>query len=93
MKVNTSIVLSILDREDIEGLIERGAPSDEYTDEARLIAEGLEAMPDRTDLEQVVAVVSQVWNRMFGPFSEEQLKRREPALRSIARGISDVSEP
>jgi hypothetical protein len=80
-----------LDCEDIEGLLAMGCPADEYDSEAAMIDNRIaelewnkEAGPARPQVEQIVA---EVWNEMFGPFSDEDLQKRQSAFASVALKI------
>jgi hypothetical protein len=85
MKIMPSEVLNAAD---VEGLFRLGAPSDEYTSEAQMISEAI-AQLGESELTQegLEAVVRNVWVRMFGPFSEEQVNKRGNALSHVAREI------
>jgi hypothetical protein len=47
MDVSLSALKTALQHEDVEGLIELGAPKDEYDSEAVAVLSALEAMPDQ----------------------------------------------
>lgn len=88
MRRSCTTVLLVLNAEDIEGLLAAGAPADEYETEARLISEALEHLPDDDALiDRVTAIVTEVWNRMFGPFRDEEMRRRVPVYRRVAKAI------
>lgn len=61
------LVKRIVDKADIAGLLEYGAPSDEYDLESRLIAEGVKA---GMSFREVHSVVDEVFEDMFGEFYE-----------------------
>ena len=88
MKVTTSDIQRILNAEDIEGLLELGAPPDEYSQEAETIAATL-----RQDTRVVISeeslttIILDAWARWFGPLSDDDLRRRSPAFRNVARRI------
>ena len=78
----------VLRDEDIEGFIGLGAPPDEYESEADMIA-GAIASEDQSKLTEgrITDVIRTVWAKMFGPFSEEELGKREDAFRRVARCV------
>jgi hypothetical protein len=86
-KIPLGSIQDALDAEDVEGLLEAGAPDDEYGSEAAMIAERLANVgaSDGSE-EQIIAVISAVWSRMFNR-SPSELEMRRPAFRRIARQI------
>jgi len=88
MTVDPTIVREILNAEDIEGLLKLGAPSDEYSEEARSISSALRSIA-ASDVgeEAMVSIFRETWSRSFGPISEEQLDMRAPAFRRASRLI------
>lgn len=81
---------TLLIQADIEGLIEVGAPTDEYDDEAAQIAAAVSLLShEETTEETIVAIISLVWMKSF-ELSDEELTLRLPAIRAIAGKI--VSE-
>jgi hypothetical protein len=87
VNVGAEIVKAILDAEDLEGLLRIGAPSDEYDNEARMIAERLSLLGPQPTVEQVAAIVTAVVAQMFGPLSREQLNRRQAVHRRVAQRL------
>ncbi len=74
--------------EDVEGLLGLGAPRDEYSAEVEGVAAALQRLTAATPSEpDVLRVLETVWRRSFGPFSEQQMARRSPGLRKVARRI------
>ena len=71
-------------REDIEGLINLGAPQDEYTFEARKIAEAVGAAKLSED--EIADIIAEVWVNSFGLQSED-LDKRLPGIKVVAREI------
>jgi hypothetical protein len=72
---------------DIEGLIEKGAPSDEYEAEAKEITSALVDISSAEWNERnITAVVAVVWQKHFA-LSEEDMKKRMPAFQSLAQKI------
>jgi hypothetical protein len=94
MHVDVALIQQILDEEDVEGLLQLGARLDEYASEARMIADALlEQTPGPAVEEDAVArLVTDVCNRMFGPFDEEQLAKRRSVYERIARKIVAESQ-
>lgn len=72
---------------DIEGLIEIGAPADEYESEAQDIAHALAELPKEDWREHdVVAIISLIWARSFNLASDDMTKRL-PAIQELAGRI------
>jgi hypothetical protein len=82
-----SIIDNALRAEDVEGLLELGAPNDEYSHEAKTIASELEQLTPGTESEDgIAAVIAKVWAKSF-ELSDEDLDKRYSALRRVARQI------
>ncbi len=80
-------IRDVLKQGDIEGLIEIGAPQDEYDSEAQMIWQEMmsfesAALDDKT----VVAIVRRVWEDMF-ELDDQNLGKRTDAFASVAREI------
>jgi hypothetical protein len=87
MKVPISIIEDALRAEDVEGLLELGAPKDEYSHEARRISLELDSsVPGRGSEEQILVIIANVWGNSFD-LSEEDLDKRHTALRRVAGRI------
>jgi hypothetical protein len=88
MRLTESDIETVLKEEDIEGLLELGAPSDEYSAEAQSIMAVLRSMSE-SDLseDRVAAIVRAVWTTSFGPFSAEDIQKRLHAFRKVAHRI------
>lgn len=92
MESAVRIIEEILNHEDIEGLLDLGAPRDEYEAEAKLIEERVRHVfkgglnPARRQ-EQTAAEIRDVWQSMFGPLSEGDLAQREDAFNRVAAQI------
>jgi hypothetical protein len=88
-------VKKALDEEDIESLLEIGAPGDEYNGEASqiesLVAQQSEFGKRKLNSEQLEQVVQSVWVSAFGPLSTDQLKQRQPAFRRVAERIQGTN--
>lgn len=88
MTISHVQIQQVLNDEDIEGLLQVGAPTDEYETEARMIAETItQAHESKLTEERLTAVVRSTWAEMFGPFSEDQLRQREAAFQRVARRV------
>jgi hypothetical protein len=83
-------IREILNREDIEGLLALGAPGDEYSTEAELISQAIENGQVEPREEELNKLLRGIWQRMFGPFSEEEMKQRQPALERVARQLTGM---
>jgi hypothetical protein len=87
-RVSQPAVLSLLNNEDIEGLLASGAPADEYESEAAMIAQAVERLTeDELDLERVTRIVADVCGQMFGPFGDDDLRLRWPGYQRVAKRI------
>jgi hypothetical protein len=86
--ISVSAVEEVLRSEDIEGLLELGAPRDEYADEARRIISALAdvGMEDLTE-STVTTAIQKTWIESFGPFSAVDIQKRIPAFQQVARHI------
>ena len=90
MIIPTTTIDAILQKEDIEGLLNLGAPKGEYSREAADIHAALEAIgEDDATSDQIAAVVMTVWERSFGPFSPDHIQKRSPVLLQVVQRILD----
>jgi hypothetical protein len=68
-----------------------GCPPDEYDSEASLIEVRIAKLTQSGEKplaeNQVERIVAEVWNEMFGPFNDEDMKERRPAFTAVARKI------
>ncbi|HVZ16556.1 MAG TPA: hypothetical protein VG897_05530 [Terriglobales bacterium] len=80
-----------LDELDIEGLLSLGCPGDEYDGEASLIEGQVARLSNygkrEVSISDMETIITEVWNAQFGPMSEEELKRRQSAFKSLAERI------
>jgi hypothetical protein len=90
--MTTNSVQNILREEDIEGLIQLGAPADEYDSEAREIAAAISRLGKHPTEEQVVQVLVHVWREFFDLGPEDIEARGEAFLRVAHRLIHEVSK-
>jgi hypothetical protein len=88
MSITESAIAEALISEDIESLFQHGAPENEYTPETRGIVKAL-ALLSKNDIteERLVAIIRAVWSRSFGPFSDDEIEMRTPAIRGVANRI------
>lgn len=85
MHITTANINALLVQEDVEGLIDAGAPSDEYSDEAAQIAAALLQLDHEQLTEDIIlSTVSLIWIKNF-ELSEQDMKLRIPALERITR--------
>lgn len=92
MTISLARIKDILRTEDVEGLIELGAPDDEYDSEAEAVAAalgGFGADPLRED--DIVAVISAVWTKMFG-LGAEDADKRMVAFRNLAQALLSAKD-
>lgn len=86
-------IKALLDREDIEGLLALGSPHDEYDGEASLleseIGKATAFGQKPIAAKQVEEMLARIWNDQFGPFSEQDMKKRESAFASVARRLAE----
>jgi hypothetical protein len=80
-------IKNILRAEDIEGLIQLGAPADEYDSEAEELEVMLSKLGGTHTEEQIVKVLEDIWNESFGPFNAEEIGKRQDAFRRVARRL------
>lgn len=73
------MVLGVLNREDPEGLLALGAPTDEYSHEADDLARWL-----RGGLPLTGEVLTEVWERWFGPGSGYMRRTPKPQIHELA---------
>jgi hypothetical protein len=86
--MNREKIDSMLQAEDIEGLIGIGAPTDEYVGESLKIFLGLENLETTlVTLDDILSVIRQVWRESFD-LREDELAKREDAFRRVALEIS-----
>lgn len=72
----------ILQKEDIEGLIEAGAPPDEYTSEAEAIAAVVMNLSDK-NVDSLRNAVYELWKNIFNLSSDDMNLRREAIYRVV----------
>jgi hypothetical protein len=65
MKIIANLIGKYLQQTDIEGLIQLGTPSDEYSSEAEVISLALTELGQRANAESITAIISEVWKNSF----------------------------
>lgn len=86
--ISASQIETVLQEEDIEGLLAFGSPKDEYSSEAIRMADNINGVPPDLRTESHVSrVVMKVWDEMFGPFGAEDLAKRSPVLRNVVQKL------
>ncbi|MCU1323676.1 MAG: hypothetical protein JWM43_3325 [Acidobacteriaceae bacterium] len=80
-------VQDILRTADIEGLIAKGAPADEYEPEEALLLGAIQHLPS-TEIHPatLIPILEGIWHKSFAP-TESDLVTRRPALESVAARI------
>ncbi len=87
MRISNQHIDDFLKKEDIEGLIEIGAPMDEYSSEAKMISEALEELAlSEITAEKIVSAISAIWMKNFN-LSEADLALRRPHIEVVAKKI------
>jgi UDP-N-acetylmuramoylalanine-D-glutamate ligase len=87
MTISFAHIDSILQTEDVEGLIALGAPADEYSCEAKDINAALVKLSDDQLTEaNIIAVIALVWAKYFG-LSSEDIAKRMQAFQRIAHRL------
>ncbi len=93
MNITQATIQRVLNAMDIESLLKLGAPDDEYKTEAEMIAAAVKQNELELTEEHLITIVQNVWVKMFGPFSEEQIQMRYDVFRQVARNILIVGGP
>lgn len=77
----------ILQEIDIEGLIESGAPSDEYISEAEAINSSIQRLQSsEMTIENIELVISTIWKENFN-LDASGLKTRKASINTLAKRI------
>ncbi len=91
MTISLEDIENILREEDIEGLIETGAPQDEYSSEARTIGEAINEMSgEELSGDTLMSIISLIWSESFN-LSEEDIALRLPSIRSTTNKILSIN--
>jgi len=87
MKISLNYINNLLIKYDIEGLIEAGAPDDEYSNEASQIYQGLDELTQENyNYEGVLSLISLIWVKNF----ELDTKDFEQRLTYIKNLVNDL---
>lgn len=82
----------ILQEIDIEGLVESGAPRDEYISEAEAINSSIQRLQlSEMTIENIELVVSTIWKESFN-LDVGGLKLRKTAINTLAKRILNDTE-
>jgi hypothetical protein len=81
----------ILIQEDIEGLIEAGAPNDEYSDEAAQIFSAMsqlnQAGENNAQIDEVIyPIICLIWSKSFD-LDAKDMEHRAPAIKRVVQKI------
>lgn len=90
MHITLSDIELVLSEIDVEGLLAMGAPRDEYSVEARAIEDLVSRSHAEISEEELVAIISSVWERYFGPFSTEELASRSRNFSRVAGALQTM---
>jgi hypothetical protein len=66
VNISNERVQRALDAEDVEGLLQMGAPPDEYEHEAKMIGERLRATNGDLTEGAIAVIIAAVWTEQFG---------------------------
>ena len=87
MRITLEQINEILASQDIEGLIEAGAPDDEYSGEAQKIYDILSlAKEDELNIQPLVLILNHLWQRSFNLTRQDMINRSE-AITALAESI------
>ena len=90
--ITSQAINELLQAEDIEGMLEAGAPSDEYISEANRIAAALNALAaSQITEENVLAIVVLAWMQDFD-LDESAMRNRSAAISRVAQQIFTLSK-
>lgn len=78
---------TLLRNEDIEGILNLGAPDNEYHEEARLITDAVAQLDDdNIKAENVEAIIASIWANRFD-LSAADIARRQTGFQNLARKL------
>lgn len=78
MNITAEQVSSLLQKDDIEGLLHEGAPSDEYDSEAEIISSTISLLGSTSLNEQdIMGILRNVWEQSFGLTADDLDKRQK----------------
>ena len=86
-KITVENIDLILQEIDIEGLIESGAPSDEYISEAEAINSSIQRLQSsEMTIENIELVISTIWKENFN-LDASGLKTRKASINTVVKRI------
>lgn len=78
---------ALLRREDIEGLLQAGAPEDEYSSEARTILLALGKLKEEEKTEEnIISILTMLWVDNFD-LSADEIRLRLPSIQRVVSGL------
>lgn len=87
MNITIQFIDKLLQQADIEGLIQAGAPSDEYFSEAEIIYSALAELDKHEFIKKnVTSIVSKIWKESFN-LGDSELLPRLPSIISLTESI------
>ncbi|MDX1950148.1 MAG: hypothetical protein SFT90_06595 [Rickettsiales bacterium] len=87
MNISLKQTENLLIKYDIEGLIEAGAPDDEYSNEANQIHQGLnELTQENHNYEAVLSLISLIWAKNF-ELDTNNFKQRLPYIKNFVNEL------
>jgi hypothetical protein len=89
--INYEQINKILQELDIEGLLELGAPEDEYEDEAKQIANEIAAIKKLNETILVEKII-ELWSENFGPFDENDIQNRMREFERLSEEILKLAK-
>ncbi len=85
--ITSQAINELLQAEDIEGMLEAGAPADEYVSEANRIAAAVNALASSQITEEnVLAIVALAWMQDFD-LDESSMRDRSSAISRVAQQV------
>lgn len=90
--ITSQAINELLNAEDIEGMLEAGAPADEYMSEANRIAAAVNALAAaQVTEENILAIVALAWMQDFD-LNESGMRDRSQAIRRVAQQVFEFSK-
>ena len=87
MKISSKTIEAFLREADIEGYIDLGAPADEYSSEAEIIASAVSQLEHfEINEENIISIIFAVWKKSFN-LDNSDLQARKPAISSVTERI------
>lgn len=87
MNITSQNIEALLRQLDIEGYIQLGAPSDEYSSEAEVLYQALSELDDKDITQDAVELITiEVWKNSFN-LGDADLNMRRPDIHNFAREV------